>query len=1080
MKNKIISAMLVGMSATMAVPVTAVMAAEGEPAATEATAAEAAVTEEVPAEEAPAEETQAEEAAPEAEAEETQEEEAVPQVDENGEVTEAAKEAATPADFREKLSTLSFSAEVFGKYADKLTAYATSDAVDKSNLYNCEMSVLDQAERYANGESGEAIKAIKYQIALEFEKVYGEDAFLPGRDIRKAILEDLGKAQDFAACTTIAEADQLYKDNEGIVTLPVDMIKKDDGDISVNPNPGEGENKPGTGEETGGETKPELDTYVKGIKDYEIKVGEDIDSSSISYDAEKIASVELDTSKVDTSTVGSYVISYIITGVDGSTMTIDKQCVVVENEKLSALRAEMCAKADAMFKDKFTEADFVEEWNDALTDAKANINDMDDQETMQDILTDLESTGQDILNRQNLYIAQTGYIKILNEYYKTLTFATNSQKDMAQQKLDEATDEISSAETIDAASKALEDAKAALKDIAEQKDATIDELKAAAKAEIAEKADAIKDDTSITDNVFDAFVSRIDSCEDAKSIESVRNSADAAFTDTAAAIGGELSAFVNLFRDLKGISPDGDATAMIDAVVTAGAPKNIDEAESKVEDVCAALTNSVDEFIKYLSSRAGQDVPGRTKAEAYAAYVELTGGEPANKELEDAKKASKEEIDKLLATVEDSSDEIKAKKEEVKESAYALIDKSEDQDDLDANFKAAKEAVEAFIKEVQGEGELKDLKEAAKIQIQSVVDDQKDDKLKAILQDIATPALEKIDAAKTQDEITSILETYQKDIQTAIDTYAKDKELAAAQAAAVKKLATLESKAKADYVTEDMKKIITTAKEEIQKAKTIDNVTKLYNQAKSDYNTAYLTSMRAAYEKKLDALLTDNKFTDATYLEKAKEVVTKQKANLKQAANEATMQEVYKVAKENVEKLVTAQSTAANLAQVKTNAIQSLKNGYPNPSSATTKILEKYINKINSATSESEVNDIVQECKDVLKKTGIDYDNNNGGGNNGGGSDVTPTPGIDSNVTPTPSNSATPNGGTTTTLPGGGSSTGTGTGDASQKGTSDVSAAGNVKTGDENMGIIAMAGAAILAAIAAAGISLRKFLKKDE
>ena len=66
--------MLVGMSATMAVPVTAVMAAEGEPAATEATAAEAAVTEETPAEEAPTEETQAEETVPENEAEEAQEE----------------------------------------------------------------------------------------------------------------------------------------------------------------------------------------------------------------------------------------------------------------------------------------------------------------------------------------------------------------------------------------------------------------------------------------------------------------------------------------------------------------------------------------------------------------------------------------------------------------------------------------------------------------------------------------------------------------------------------------------------------------------------------------------------------------------------------------------------------------------------------------------------------------------------------------------------------------------------------------------------------------------------------------------
>lgn len=970
MKNKIISAMLVGMSATMAVPVTAVMAAEGEPAATEATAAEAAVTEEAPAEETPVEETQAEEAAPENEAEEVQEEEAVPQVDENGEVTEAAKDAATPADFREKLSTLSFSAEVFGKYADKLTAYATSDAVDKSNLYNCEMSVLDQAERYANGESGEAIKAIKYQIALEFEKVYGEDAFLPGRDIRKAILEDLGKAQDFTACTTIAEADQLYKDNEGIVTLPVDMIKKDDGDISVKPNPGEGENKPstggdGTGTGTEGETKPELDTYVSGIQDYEIKVGEDIDTSSISYNAEHISSVELDSSKVDNTTVGTYTISYIIKGIDGRVKTIDKQCVVIENSELTALRAEMCAKADVLFEGKFTEQAYAAEWNAALDEAKARINKLgtSDAEKMQGIVDELTKTGQDILDRQQLYIAQTGY---------------------------------------------------------------------------------------------------------------------AAFTDVVAAVGGDMASFVNLFKDLKGISPDGDTTAMIDVVINLGAPKDMKDGENRVEDVCIALANSAEQFIKYLNVCAGQEVKGKTKAEAYASYIELTNGNPERKELEKAKKAAKEELDKAIDAIDDSTEEIKKKKASVKEDVHNLIDKSESMNDLDANLKSAKEAVDALIKEVQGEGELKDLKEAAKIQIQSVVDDQKDEKLKAILQDIATPALEKIDAAKTQEEITSILEAYQKDIQTAIDTYAKDKELAAAQAAAVKKLATLESKAKADYVTEDMKKIITTAREEIQKAKTVDDVTKLYNQAKSDYNTAYVTSMRAVYEKKLDALLTDNKFTDATYLEKAKEVVTKQKANLKQAANEATMQEVYKVAKENVEKLVTAQSTAANLAQVKANAIQSLQNGYPNPSSATTKILEKYINKINSATSETEVNDIVQECKDVLKKTGIDYNNNNGGGNNGGDSDVTPTPGagIDSDVTPTPSNSATPNGGTTTTLPGGGSSTGTG--DASQKGTSDVSAAGNVKTGDENMGIIAMAGAAILAAIAAAGISLRKFLKKDE
>lgn len=556
MKNKIISAMLVGMSATMAVPVTAVMAAEGEPAATEATAAEAAVTEETPAEEAPTEETQAEETVPENEAEEAQEEEAVPQVDENGEVTEAAKDAATPADFREKLSTLSFSTEVFGKYADKLTAYATSDAVDKSNLYNCEMSLLDQAERYANGESGEAIKAIKYQIALEFEKVYGEDAFLPGRDIRKAILEDLGKTQDFTACTTIAEADQIYKDNEGIVTLPADMIKKDDGDISVNPNPGEGENKPstggdGTGTGTEGETKPELDTYVSGIQDYEIKVGEDIDTSSISYNAEHISSVELDSSKVDNTTVGTYTISYIIKGIDGRVKTIDKQCVVIENSELTALRAEMCAKADVLFEGKFTEQAYAAEWKTALDDAKARINKLgtSDAEKMQGIVDELTKTGQDILGRQQLYIAQTGYVKILKEYYSSLKFETDSQKKMADETLNAAVDKISKATSIDAASKALEDAKAALKDIAEQKETTLDELKEAAKAEINDKAKVINDSTSITSDIKNAFILKIDSCTDAKAIESAKNSADTAFTDVVAVVGGDMASFVNLFKD---------------------------------------------------------------------------------------------------------------------------------------------------------------------------------------------------------------------------------------------------------------------------------------------------------------------------------------------------------------------------------------------------------------------------------------------------------------------------------------------------------------------------------------------------
>lgn len=47
---------------------------------------------------------------------------------------------------------------------------------------------------------------------------------------------------------------------------------------------------------------------------------------------------------------------------------------------------------------------------------------------MQGIVDELTKTGQDILDRQQLYIAQTGYVKILKEYYSSLKFETDSQK----------------------------------------------------------------------------------------------------------------------------------------------------------------------------------------------------------------------------------------------------------------------------------------------------------------------------------------------------------------------------------------------------------------------------------------------------------------------------------------------------------------------------------------------------------------------------------------------------------------------------------------------------------------------------
>ena len=101
------------------------------------------------------------------------------------------------------------------------------------------------------------------------------------------------------------------------------------------------------------------------------------------------------------------------------------------------------------------------------------------------------------------------------------------------------------------------------------------------------------------------------------------------------------------------------------------------------------------------------------------------------------------------------------------------------------------------------------------------------------------------------------------------------------------------------------------------------------------------------------------------------------------------------------------------------------------------KVFDSYVEKINSDTTE-----------DAIKKTKL---------KKYGASDVT-------------DNTPAPNGNTSTTLDGSGSG-------ATEKG-SDVATTSGVKTGDDNMGIIAIAGAAITAALAAAFISLKKFIKR--
>ena len=125
--------------------------------------------------------------------------------------------------------------------------------------------------------------------------------------------------------------------------------------------------------------------------------------------------------------------------------------------------------------------------------------------------------------------------------------------------------------------------------------------------------------------------------------------------------------------------------------------------------------------------------------------------------------------------------------------------------------------------------------------------------------------------------------------------------------------------------------------------------------------------MRAVFSAKLDELVSADKFTDSTYLTKAQEVIATQKSNLDQATNEDTMQKCYDLAKENIDKLLTAQSTATALASAKVTAINQLNASYTNLSDQQSKVLKKYIDAINNATTTDEINDLVTKCDAAMK-----------------------------------------------------------------------------------------------------------------
>ena len=1205
MKNKVVSAMLVGMSVTMAMPGAAIFAAEDTSAMEEVTAggqaddmsgdtagqlSEGGVTEPEGAAE-PEEAAAAEDEIP------TPEEMTADMVAYASD--EAAKVADTPSDFSSKLASLSFDKAVFGKYATSLTEFM-GNGVDKSSLYNCELSVAKKAAELAAGDGNEVIRAMKYAVATEFEKVYGEDAFQAGRDIRRAIITDMSidKDYEFAVSEDIASADDVYVAAGGNTLSPADLLPEESEeekkalyeyvmgmtdmeveqgksierpnlvfdttyvtDVTLDttqvdcntpgiykiafvitgadgstmrveknctvkaaetpgetPDPGTAPD-PGTNPNPGEGQTPEqgLENYVTGMTDISMEAGDSIPSVDLNYDTTYVSGVTLDTSAVNTGTVGVYKIVYVITGVDGKVVNVEKTCTVSENSEIVELRIQMCAAVDALGQDKFTVEEFQKKWDEAAASAKAQINQMQTQEDMQGAVDAAAKAADSILAEQQLYIAKQGYVKILKEYRDSFTYETDALKAKADAAADAGITDIQAADSVDDASAAMESAKENIRKIGEQDAEVIDELKTDALDKINEIYAQADDSYSIPASIRDAAITRLGNMTKAKEIESLVNTVDRAFADAGTGLKeGDMSILLQLFRDLKGLAADADTTAVIEKVIGLGQPDNEEVAENRVSDICAAITNSTEDFAAYLTARAGKPVAADTKADAYTKYLELTNGVP-DESLKTAKEAAKKEVKAKLDAIQVSTEALRARRAQVQQEADALIDAAADEAGVQTALSQALAKVTAFADEAAASEGLKEAKASAKKEIQAIVETQPaSSNVRPAVEALAQTANTKIDAAASADEINTIIATFKSDVELAAKQDAENEALTTAKVEYLNKLNSLTEGVKPEYLTEDINTLLLQAKAKIGEAKSADECASIYEQTKASYKDTLLVTMRNAYTAKLDALMTDNTFNNEDIKAKAQEVVDKQKENLSQAKNEETMQKCFELAQSSIQTLKEADANT-DLTKVKADAITKLKNGYNSLTEQQSKILTQYLNKINAATSEDEVNTLVSQCENAMQEAGAQKSDGSGSGSGSGTTDLATvkadaissltnmaatapeankeaaqkilkeyTDKINAATTAdqvnqlkeegikalskygADSNAAKPNGNTSTTV-GGSSDAG-----ASEKAVS----TNTVKTGDENMGIIAAAGAAFVTAIAAAFIAIKKFIKK--
>lgn len=720
--------------------------------------------------------------------------------------------------------------------------------------------------------------------------------------------------------------------------------------------------------------------------------------------------------------------------------------------------------------------DYAIQAQSVINDGVTSIQNVQDISEIQGIVDGIRKGIQGLMETQESEFEQkkASAINTLRQHYTGMDLGSAELQKMADQAYKNGEDSIYASTTEEMVANALTEAMSNLDAIASETEDVLSKIRAAALNEIRDLRNTIYSGNSSVEEIYSMVCGKIEAARNAKEISAAKQTGSALLDSMKSLVdSGDYSATPVVVNTMKNYTEDSSTVSVL-GILAAKNAADINEGLEVVDEAVYVVNSDNISYAQHLNKKL-QALAEKCRSTLQAQANDLIrqagissaaskeamfrAYEACEKELVDLSKEdvlaiprrnAEQELSALLSGIADHT--LKDQVDRLIREASVSLSLAESQKEIDAIVSSTTQKVNELKSQAAAETELEQEKESALAELEGLLSGISDADLKDQLYLVVISAEADVRNALSAEDVRDIVSKTKVNVKQLKKEYAENTELTEKKTATISKVDTYIS---GKTLTKELNTLVNTTKQKILASASTPEIESLYEEFVSKFQSMSQTSLRTAYSDKLDALLNDvdrSSVSSETY-ESIKAFIQTAKDNINSASSEATMQSILAQAQTKINALI---STGTGLDAIKKKAIEELQNSTTLTTDSAAKVIATYTNKINGAETEEQVQEYLNEGKQLLSKlsSGNALLNANTSTTTNGAStgvSVTPTLGAD----------------------------GSGKVDATSKGSAPTAA---VKTGDENGYRIILSWVGVGIGVAAGLIYslMRKKVKKNK